>query len=280
MAQGPRAIAEAGEAPQHIYISPHADDVALSCGGRIYDQVRGGARTLVIGVFVHSPPPGGYSPFAGGQHARWELAADPMAQRRAEDAAALQVLGAAPLYLDYLDCIYRLHPRTDEAMYASEEGIFGQVDAAESAFHLELAERVAAIVGTARGGLTIYAPLTAGHHVDHQLVHRAALELLDDGYRVLFYEDYPYAAKPGMLEAALDAWRGPGRLQAQRYPLSAEAISARIAAVAEYASQIATLFDDLASMERDLRDYSASLSDGGGYAERYWLPGGLRDVGL
>ena len=159
----------------HIYLSPHPDDAALSCGGLIYDQTQRGERALVVTFFVASPPPRAYSPFAQGQHDKWNLETDAMAHRRAEDMAALGILGAEPLYLDYLDCIYRLHPSTGAAMYDSEEGIFGQVDAAEAELHLDLAGRVAEIAGVARRDLTLYAPLAVGHHVDHQLLKRAAV---------------------------------------------------------------------------------------------------------
>ena len=256
----------------HIYLSPHPDDVALSCGGCIYDQSRQGEPVLVVTFFGASPPPMAFSSFAQGQHDKWEVETDAMAHRRAEDMAALKVLGAEPLYLDYLDCIYRLHPQTGETMYASEEGIFGEIDPAEAGFHLALAQHIVEIAGSPRLGLTLYVPLTAGHHVDHQLLQRAGIALLGQGYRVMFYEDHPYAAKPGMIRAALAAWRGPKPLQPHILPISEAAMAARIAAIACYASQIRTLFTDLATMESLIRGYCASLAQGGGYAERYWLP--------
>jgi len=255
---------------RHIYLSPHADDVALSCGGQIFDQTRRGAAALVVTFFAATPPPIPFSDFAQGQHAKWQTQEDAMAARRAEDRAAYAIVGAEPLYLDYLDCIYRLHPQTGAPMYASEEGIFGEVDPAEAEWHVALAGRIAAIAGPPRPDLTLYAPLTVGHHVDHQLIWRAAHVLVARGYRLTFYEDHPYAMRPGMLDAALASQPA---LQPELVHISDAAMDARVAAIACYRSQIKTLFGDLATMEAGVRAYCQALAGGVGYAERYWLPG-------
>src|SRR2546421_8348267 len=41
---------------QHIYLSPHFDDVVYSCGGTIGMQAHSGQRPLVITVFAGVPP--------------------------------------------------------------------------------------------------------------------------------------------------------------------------------------------------------------------------------
>ncbi|NLS76781.1 MAG: PIG-L family deacetylase [Chloroflexi bacterium] len=268
---------------RHIYLSPHSDDAALSCGGAIHGQARRGERPLALTMFGGNPPRMAFSEFAQGQHDKWELEEDAaMALRRQEDAAALRVLGAEAAYLDDLDCIYRLHPQTGAPMYASEEGIFGEIDPAEAEYHLALARRIAALAGPPEPGLTIYAPATAGHHVDHQLACRAACALRREGYRVLLYEDYPYCQKPGELERALAAWPGEGPLRPRLARYGEAAMRVRVAAIAAYRSQIRTLFGDLEAMDRQVRAYCEGLAAGGGaaaraarsrYAERFWAPG-------
>jgi len=261
---------------RHIYLSPHSDDAALSCGGTILGQSRRGERPLVLTMFGGNPPRMTYSEFAQGQHSKWELQEDEaMALRRREDAAALLVLRAESAYLDDLDCIYRLHPQTGAPMYASEEGIFGEIDPAAAEYHLDLARRIAALAGPPEPELTIYAPATAGHHVDHQLACRAACALRREGYRVLLYEDYPYCQKPGELERALAAWPGERSLRPRLARFGETAMRARVAAIAAYRSQIRTLFGDLATMERQVRAYCESLAAGTSrsrYAERFWTP--------
>lgn len=218
------------DARVHLYISPHLDDATLSCGGRIWQQARAGERVLVVTIFAGAPAPDApLSPFAQEMHARWRLA-DAVAARREEDAAALALLGAEGTYWPYADCIYR---RTAEGCFLcdSEAALFGEVHPAEGALIAELAGRLRALAQEQRG--TIYAPLAVGHHVDHQIARRAMQGLAG----VVYYEDYPYAAKPGSLEAALEG----GQWQAELVALSQEALETKIAAIACYSSQFSTL---------------------------------------
>jgi LmbE family N-acetylglucosaminyl deacetylase len=180
----------------------------------------------------------------------------------------LRILGADGIYLDYLDCIYRLHPKTGEAMYASEEGIFGEIDPAESDLYRDLADRLAALLGPPRSAPHLHAPLTAGHHVDHLIARRAARELMQRGYRVDLYEDYPYARVADAHETALRSW-SDGSPSPILVRLTPEAMEARLAAMAEYRSQIATLFGDEATMATETRAYCEGLSNDG-CVERYW----------
>ena len=264
--------ANLGQQYAHIYLSPHSDDAALSCGGRIHQQSLASQRPLVLTFFSGNPSETAFSDFAQGQHQKWSLdEREAMALRRAEDQAALDVLGADGLYLDYLDCIYRLHPTTREPMYASEEGIFGKVDPAEAGFPLALADHVARLVGSPAAPPTLYAPLTAGHHVDHQLMRQAALLLADRGFPVAFYEDYPYAQKPDEIGRALETWPGQRPPEPRLFPLSQADLRARIRAIAEYGSQISTLFGTAEAMAAQVAAYCAHLAQGAGYAERYWV---------
>jgi LmbE family N-acetylglucosaminyl deacetylase len=245
----------------HIYVSPHLDDAALSCGGRIWQQVQAGERALVVTVFAGAPAlDRPFSPFAQAMHTRWGLA-DPVTARREEDAAALASLGAEAVYWPYADCIYRLTP--DGCFVCdSEEALFGQVPLGEETLIAELAGRLRALAQEQEG--TLYAPLAVGCHVDHQIVHRAVEGLAD----VTCYEDYPYAEKAETMQAALEA----GRWREELMPLSADAVEAKIAAVACYSSQFSTLgWADAAEMAAAVRAFAAQTG-GGEPAERYWRP--------
>ncbi|MFL7793903.1 MAG: PIG-L deacetylase family protein [Anaerolineae bacterium] len=214
----------------HIYLSPHLDDAVLSCGGRIWQQVQAGERVLVVTVFAGAPlPDKPLSPFAKVLHALWGLV-DAVAARREEDAAALALLGAEALYWPYTDCIYRQTP-DGSFPYASEEALFGEVHLSDEALIAELTRRFQALAQ--ERACTIYAPLAVGCHVDHQAVHRAA-----DGLEgVIYYEDYPYAEKPGATERAL----GMARWQEKVVLLTPDALEAKIAAIACYSSQFFSL---------------------------------------
>ncbi|MBN2499463.1 MAG: PIG-L family deacetylase, partial [Anaerolineales bacterium] len=60
------------EALKLIYLSPHLDDVALSCGGLVWEQAQAGMAVEVWSVCAGDPPPGELSEYARSLHARWD----------------------------------------------------------------------------------------------------------------------------------------------------------------------------------------------------------------
>ncbi len=94
-----------------IYLSPHFDDVVLSCGGMVWEQVQSGQEAEIWTVCAGGPGPGDpLSAFAQSLHERWETGPGAVSVRRAEDEAAVQRLGARPRYWNLPDCIYRRLP--------------------------------------------------------------------------------------------------------------------------------------------------------------------------
>jgi LmbE family N-acetylglucosaminyl deacetylase len=259
----------------HVYLSPHLDDAALSCGGLIHQQVMAGQRPLVITLFAGRPPTDvELSAFAQSQHARWGDPGDIVATRWAEDQAALAALGADYLRLDYPDCIYRGQGHTSEPVpnggprwfYTSEEAIFGRAHPAEEALPAELADTLTEFIPPG-DGVTLYAPLTVGNHVDHQLAFAAALFLKAQGWQIRLYEDYPYAETEGAVSEALAA-QGVGHWQMMTVPLADDDLTAKVEAIACYASQLDTLFDSPEAMPGRVRSYAARIG-----GERLWQPG-------
>lgn len=249
---------------QRIYLSPHLDDAALSCGGRIYQERQAGLSVLVLNLFAGDPPPDALeSPFAAALHTRWELDSDPVQARRAEDRRALALLDAAGLYWEWPDCIYRRHPATGQFLYHAEEHLNGPVHLAEGELVKTVAQRLAGLP-LAPGG-RVYAPLAVGGHVDHRLTRQAVEDWGAPQGELLYYEDYPYAERLGAVEAALQG----GDWQDETVPLAEAAMAAKIAAIACYNSQISTFFSGLDEMAQRLRAYAASV----GGAERYWRRG-------
>ncbi len=57
----------------YIYISPHLDDVPLSCGGTIVQQKTQGLNILIVTVFAGDPEPP-FSPFVQAFHRAWQAA--------------------------------------------------------------------------------------------------------------------------------------------------------------------------------------------------------------
>jgi len=261
-----------GTTYNYVYLSPHLDDVVLSCGGTIYTQIRDGGRALVVSIFAGSPPDDSITDFARELKERWggprpDRGEDPVAVRRREDLAALKVLGAGGLHLCFLDCVYRQDEHTGQAYYPTVEHIFGAVHPAEAELHHTLLEALSTRVGEL-GQAKIYAPLSAGHHVDHIHVRNMAQLLLAQGCRVLFYEDYPYAGDAQTVGAALGA-EGKRRWQVQTVPFDEAALQAKGEAVACYVSQISTFWSSAAEMREALRTQALRVG-GDRYAENYW----------
>jgi LmbE family N-acetylglucosaminyl deacetylase len=170
-----------------IFVSPHYDDVALSCGGTVARLAEEGAEPLVFTVFASEVVEQMVGGLAAIKHARWRLD-DPDAvarQRRDEDAAASRVLGCRQRWLGFPDAIYR-------DRYPADAQLYGAIHPEEEA----LAAQIAAEIRGApewRSANTVFVPLGVGRHVDHQLCFEAGAVLAGQGERVFAYEDAPYS---------------------------------------------------------------------------------------
>jgi LmbE family N-acetylglucosaminyl deacetylase len=257
---------------RHVYLSPHLDDAVLSCGGAIHRHAAQGEKAVAITIFAGEFEGGELSPFARVQHRYWGEPPHPMALRRAEDRAALTLLDAEARHLDCLDAVYRSGP-DGQWLYAQENELWQEIhpadpvgqDGAEA-----LAARLAALIQPEDRAI-VYAPLGVGHHVDHQITHMAARRLLGLGYRLAFYEDYPYAQEPGASEAvAVNA--GTGRWRVEVVPLTSEDLAAKTSALSYYRSQMYILFGGAEAMPNRVWTFAASRSPSACLAERIWWP--------
>jgi LmbE family N-acetylglucosaminyl deacetylase len=257
---------------KHIYLSPHLDDAVLSCGGALHRHTTAGDSVLVITTFSGDFAGEVLSPFAQEQHDYWGNWPQIMTLRRAEDRAALSLLGAEGRYIDRLDAVYRVDPDGDW-MYVNLETLFGELHPGDPMVRDSvgwLVDQFTAFFPSEQQ-CVIYAPLGVGHHVDHQIIHAAARQLLKTGYRVAFYEDYPYAEQPGATESAM-AVAGSEGWPAEDISLDPTDLSAKVSALAYYASQMTMLFGGMDAMPNRIWSFAASRSPGGGLVERIWWP--------
>jgi LmbE family N-acetylglucosaminyl deacetylase len=258
---------------KHVYLSPHLDDAVLSCGGAIHHQIAAGEQVTVITIFAGDADPDTELPaFALTQHEYWGNPPAPMALRRAEDVAALRLLGATAHHLDYPDAVYRASAN-GEWLYNREQTLWEEVhpdDPLGKNGLILLAEHVADLIPQAVAPI-VYAPLGLGHHVDHQIVHAVARQLLSGATRMAFYEDYPYGEKPGALEAALLA-AGAQEWRVEIVALDAADITAKIAALAYYRTQLDGLFGSVEAMPNRIWSFCTSRSPQANLAERIWWP--------
>ncbi|NJO83553.1 MAG: PIG-L family deacetylase [Blastochloris sp.] len=261
-----RSLNELDRTYAHIYLSPHLDDAALSCGGAISRFAGDGQAVLVVNIGSGSPPAGAsFSRFAAEQHAKWKLSPnEAMARRLREDIEALEILGADSLQLDLLDAIYRMPDA-----YHTESTLFGSL-AADDPLPADLHAVLLALIERCPEAI-VYAPLGVGNHVDHQVVTAAAAQLATSGTSIVYYEDFPYAAKPGALDRRLADLGGRQGFLPIITAIGAT-IERKISAIAAYASQMQVLFGGVDAMPGAVRAYGESLQpEGGVYGERIWM---------
>jgi LmbE family N-acetylglucosaminyl deacetylase len=246
----------------HVYLAPHLDDAALSCGGAIARHANAGARVLVVTLCTATPPPDGpFSPLAQAEHRGWGLApAEVISTRLREDDLALARLDADTYRAGLLDAIYR---RPDA--YNTRDALFG-TPAPDDAL-LDATRQLIAALHARVPRATFYAPLGVGNHVDHQIVYTAACD--GAGAVMAFYEDFPYMLWEGAFEQ---------RMRALGQPFIASTIdidstlTRKIGAISAYASQLRSLFDQPEEMAQIVSQYAENLRpESGTYGERVWL---------
>ena len=146
-----------------LYVSPHFDDVALSCAGGLLARSQRGERVVVCSVFTRGAA---------------------FASRAAEDAEALAFAAAEGLDLGFTDAPER------EGFLASFRAL------TEAPLRPELVAEVARLLAqlvAKLGPHEVWLPFGIGGHIDHRTVFAARHAA---GARVRFYEDRPYAYVP------------------------------------------------------------------------------------
>ena len=247
-----------------LFLSPHYDDVALSCGGTVALLADRGLDTTVVTVFGGEVIDDVLGDFARWKHSRWGLndMDGVRQQRQAEDAAAIAALGADSRWLGFPDAIYR------GDRYGADHELYGEVRTAEQPLARVVSVEIQSLPEW-RSDATVYVPLAAGEHVDHQLVFMAGQILASGGARVLAYEDCPYAIhSPAGLDrrvAELAGALGPAEL----VPVGTR-IERRLAAIAAYSSQVPVIFRYTQDFRRSVVCFANRLAPEQGPVERFW----------
>jgi LmbE family N-acetylglucosaminyl deacetylase len=154
-----------------VVISPHCDDGVFGCG----DLLAAHRGSVVVTALAGRPP-------GHGTLTSWDAASgfgpgeNAVDARREEDNAALALLGATPVWLDYCDSQYGHSPTIEQLARALEDVTLGASPSA------------------------VFIPLGL-FHSDHRLTHAASLLVLrrHPALRWFAYEDAIYRRYPGHL---------------------------------------------------------------------------------
>jgi LmbE family N-acetylglucosaminyl deacetylase len=227
-----------------IYLSPHFDDVAFSCGGLVWEQVESGDKVSIWTICAGEPPPGLISLYAQSLHKRWETSREAATVRRAEDWLSNRQMGATSRNFSIPDAIYRRSPVDGTPMYTSDLELFSELRMDE----IHLVEILKNELNQALPQVCeLVCPLALGGHVDHRLVRIAAEEL---GKRMWYYADYPYSVNPEQ-----DLNDSDREMVHKRFPVSEMGLRAWEESIAAHSSQISTFWSNPDQMREAIRSY-------------------------
>ena len=253
---------------RHIMVSPHYDDIALSIGGTTRLLALAGKDPEIALLFGSEPDPNvPLTAFAEELHTAGGFGPrEVVSSRRAEEAKAAAVLGARDNYLPFHDAIYR------GDRYTSNEVLFAAPKDDEADLH-EAIITTLGLPDQADGSARICVPCAIGSHVDHHHAFRAGVALAKHGWEVWFYEDLPYALKPGARDARF------ATMVETLVPVGAIDVASvwgtKIDAICAYPSQLETVFgyvghgSSRAEIDAVMRGYALASGDGA-IGERFW----------
>ena len=212
-----------------LAVSPHLDDAAFSVGGTLAALAAAGHEVTVLTCFTASvPDPAGFA-LACQLDKGLPADVDYLALRRDEDAAAMAVLGATPVYLGLPEAPHR-----------------GYTSAADLFAGIHPGDHVHRSLTTALDGYDAdlwLAPQALGGHVDHLQVLRAVAPL---DRPVLWWRDSPYVLRD---PAAVPGPELPGGLAEVRLPQDPDR---RADACACYPTQLGFQFGGVGEMRAAL----------------------------
>jgi LmbE family N-acetylglucosaminyl deacetylase len=222
-----------------LAVSPHLDDAAFSAGATLAALADAGHEVTVLTCFTRSvPDPTGFA-LACQLDKGLSADVDYLALRRAENAAAVAVLGATAVDLDL--------PEAPHRGYTSAPDLFAGVHPGDDVW------RDVAAALTGRDDDLWLAPQALGAHVDHLQVLRAVASL---DRPVLWWRDSPYVLRAPDAVPGADLPGGLSEVELPQLP------DRRADACACYPSQLGFQFGGAAGMRAALADLPEVLLAG------------------
>jgi LmbE family N-acetylglucosaminyl deacetylase len=279
----------------HVFVSPHPDDIALSCGGLVARLRDAGDDVTIVTLFCGPGSKGrltryqqralGFDPEAdergepeptepeGANAPAPDSASRPeqvMAVRQKEDEAYARFVGATNVSLKLPDGVFRGYVGGRQLLAKPRADDLPPVDELRTALTNLSVDR-------------LYIPFSIGGHVDHRQTRRAAIALLNEAGspyadRAVFFEDFPYVMTVGFerldqLDPEILSSLPAGASLTPEYVEIEAVLDRKIDGLRAYESQIGRLFQrEGESVAGSIRTHTTRIGALGGIgpAERYW----------
>jgi glycosyltransferase involved in cell wall biosynthesis/LmbE family N-acetylglucosaminyl deacetylase len=247
-----------------LFISPHFDDVVLSCGGTLAHLARRQAEITLVTVFTtDADNQVQLSPLARKIHRAWGGYKNPFEIRCQEDKATAEHLKIKYCWLNFQDVIYRYPTLVD----TSEIFLVEFKPKLDPCFE-PVCNALRKVI-QAYPNAVVFAPLGLGYHRDHLLVHHA-LEVIKETNPAVkawyYYEDYPYAATANLKGRLAE-------LDKKLKPINIDIIDTfeeRVNLIMMHKSQLSSLFGDPGAVRQAVRDYATRVGTQKKPQERFW----------
>ncbi len=234
---------------RYIFLSPHLDDVSLSCGGIVNNLYQTNNEVEIWTLFAGIPKSNILTPFAQSLHDRWNLPFNAPLARQDEDILSCSILGARYKHFNYLDCIYRVDDQGNPIV-EKEEDLYQTIPHTQNHLVEEIQNLILSLIGVED---ILISPMAIGDHIDHRILLKSILNIKFKNTK--FYEDFPYIQKSQAFNSNFP------NLIANKYELSSENILKWHESVAAHTSQISTFWESNDHMKNQINQF---FMNGGG----------------
>jgi LmbE family N-acetylglucosaminyl deacetylase len=223
----------------NLLLSPHSDDIAFSLGGALLQgQI---PNATLATVFEYTS----YIPYSEDEN----LSIDEVTNiRRAEDQAYAKQMGLVFTGLGLNDASQR--------GYVDWKELFNVRDYRQDAEATIIINAIHSFLNQQKNFTCLWVPLSIGNHIDHVLVHQAALQWWTESQQrqsqieIMFYEDIPYAGTVELDEISDFIYQKIGLAVSQIIDISS-AFPKKLNNLKFYASQVGSEDLDLVQKHAD-----------------------------
>ena len=182
-----------------FFISPHLDDVVLSCGGYLTCLSNKDHQVNIITVFSnaesskHSKHAKKYLKHSG-FNPNLTSPSSFFQYRRKEDTQALKIIGLKGSYLNFSDALWRRNNLVKLLfLYPNHKAIFlAKIHQQDQLLINKLSKILKnKLAKYPAQNTTIFAPIGIGGHVDHLIINQV-IKLFEKTHQVIYWDDFPY----------------------------------------------------------------------------------------